>query len=177
MPNDKSRLPATTTMKTASSGLRPDPRKRTPIGVLNHEDSEDTEEGSDETRMTSPPTECRAPFSVSSDLRALRVSVVGSAGSWVRPSALVLRAVLLAGAFGAVHALGWREHTTFLSGTPASTAGTVAHSGTLGLIYLALWFGFVLGTPILLIAGGLLSLGARRGPRLAENSRDSARPT
>ena len=38
------------------------------------------------------------------------------------------------------------------------------------LVYLALWFGFVLGTPILLIAGGLLATGARWSPRLVEES-------
>ena len=95
------------------------------------------------------------------------------ASSGLRPAALVLRAVLLAAAFGAVHALGWREHTTFLSGTPAAEAGTMTRTAVPGLIYLVLWFGFVLGTPILLLTGGLLELGRRRNPRATRPVTDS----
>lgn len=79
------------------------------------------------------------------------------------PRGFLLRALLLAIFFGAVHVAGWREHTTFLSGTAASTDTSVNTSVVLGLVYMAAYFGFVLLTPILILAAGILAgLGAWR---------------
>ena len=73
------------------------------------------------------------------------------------PKCLMLRSALLALAFGVCEAAGLREHTTFISGTPTEAGGSVNASAILGLIYLAAYFGFVLVTPILVIAAGLLA--------------------
>lgn len=79
------------------------------------------------------------------------------------PQGFLLRALLLAIFFGAVHVAGWREHTTFLSGTTASADTSLNTSVILGVIYLAAYFGFVLLTPILILAAGILAgLGAWR---------------
>lgn len=79
------------------------------------------------------------------------------------PQGLLLRALLLAIFFGAVHVAGWREHTTFLSGTSASTDTSANTSVILGLVYMAAYFGFVLLAPILILAAGILAgLGAWR---------------
>ena len=77
------------------------------------------------------------------------------------PQGFVVRALILAVLFALCQALGWREHTTFLSGTAAS-AGTDANtSAVLGLVYMAAYFGFVLLAPILLIAAAIF-LGFNR---------------
>ena len=71
--------------------------------------------------------------------------------------------VLTATAFAVFHALcelaGLPEHTTFLSGTMAG--GQWALTVRLGVVYLLSYFGFVLVTPILLIAAALLALWQR----------------
>lgn len=59
----------------------------------------------------------------------------------------VLAALLLAGAYGAAHLAGLRDHTGVLSGTAGSAA--------LGVAYVLLHFGFVLGTPVLLLAAAI----------------------
>ncbi len=72
------------------------------------------------------------------------------------PAGLLVRAALVAAFFAVCHLAGWREHTTFLSGTPASADGGANTSAVLGVIYMAGYFGFVLLAPILVIAGGIL---------------------
>jgi hypothetical protein len=72
------------------------------------------------------------------------------------PAGLTRRALLIALLFAICHLLGWREHTTFLSGTPADASIGVGASAVLGLIYMATYFGVVLLTPILLLASLLL---------------------
>jgi hypothetical protein len=72
------------------------------------------------------------------------------------PGGLLVRAALIAVFFVACHLAGWREHTTFLSGTPASTGGSVNTSAVLGVVYMAGYFGFVLLAPIFALAAGLL---------------------
>ena len=57
-------------------------RQVTLICVWNHGDSEDTEEDAEETRRTSATIECSGLLFLSSDLRALRASVVGCPGIW-----------------------------------------------------------------------------------------------
>jgi hypothetical protein len=72
------------------------------------------------------------------------------------PRGFVARALVLAAVFTLCELAGWREHTTFISGTAAG-GGNVEASAARGLIYLLAWFGFVLGTPVLLIAALLLA--------------------
>ena len=81
------------------------------------------------------------------------------------PTGFVARALLLAIFFGACELAGWREHTTFISGTATTVDTGVNASVTLGLIYMLAWFGFVLGTPILLLASFLLGGFRRVGQR------------
>jgi hypothetical protein len=72
------------------------------------------------------------------------------------PLGFVARALLLAVLFGACEVAGWREHTTFISGTPMSAGAGINASATRGLIYMFAYFGFVLAAPILLIAAFLV---------------------
>ena len=74
---------------------------------------------------------------------------------FLSPIGLVLRALLLAAVFVVCEAAGLREHTTFLSGTAAS-AGKWEASVVWGVIYILSYLGFVLLTPILLIAAAVL---------------------
>lgn len=84
--------------------------------------------------------------------------------NWIRrlfsaglnPTGLLVRAALVVVFFAVCHVAGWREHTTFLSGTSASADGGANTSAVLGVIYMAGYFGFVLLAPILVIAGGIL---------------------
>ena len=80
---------------------------------------------------------------------------------FLSPLGFVARALLLAVIFAACELAGWREHTTFISGTAASVDAGISSSVTLGLIYMLAYFGCVLGAPILLIAAGLLSVFRR----------------
>lgn len=77
------------------------------------------------------------------------------------PGGFIARAVLIAFFFVICQAAGWREHTTFLSGTTASEGGSANASTLLGVIYMASYFGFVLLTPILLLAAAFLAFWTR----------------
>ena len=68
------------------------------------------------------------------------------------PAGLAGRALLIVTLFIVCHLLGWREHTTFLSGTSADAGTGMGASAVLGLIYIAAYFGLVLLAPILLLA-------------------------
>ena len=68
------------------------------------------------------------------------------------PPGLAVRALLLVVAFGLCELAGWREHTTFISGTVTSADMGINASATFGLIYMLAYFGFVLAAPILMIA-------------------------
>ena len=81
------------------------------------------------------------------------------------PKGMIIRGILIAIVFAVCHALGLREHTSFLSGTSASIETSLNTSAILGVTYIASYFGFVILTPILLIAAGiqaLLNLHLRR---------------
>jgi hypothetical protein len=85
------------------------------------------------------------------------------------PAGLTGRAFLIGVLFVSCHLFGWREHTTFLSGTSAAAGTGVSASAVLGIIYMAGYFGLVLLSPILLLAALMLlawdSLtGARKLP-------------
>jgi hypothetical protein len=73
----------------------------------------------------------------------------------------VSRAVLISLVFAVCHFLGWRELTTFLSGSTASPDMSIKTSGTMGVVYMLTYFGFVLAVPVLLIGAGLVSFFER----------------
>lgn len=77
------------------------------------------------------------------------------------PRGLVARALLLAAVYVACELAGWREATTFLSGsqTGSSWSATVWK----GVAFLLAYHGAVLLAPILLIAAGLLAAWGRFG--------------
>jgi hypothetical protein len=77
-------------------------------------------------------------------------------GSLFSPAAFVVFAVLLSAAYFACDRLGWRVYTSVLSGTPPSTDGFSAASLWRNWVYVVLYFGHVLLSPILLLAALLL---------------------
>jgi len=82
------------------------------------------------------------------------------------PKGFLLRAAILAVFYGACTAAGLRENTTFLSGTEVISGWSASVIG--GIVYLCAYFGFVLGTPILVVAAGLLWIWNRRDNGAAE---------
>ncbi len=80
------------------------------------------------------------------------------------PAGFLLRAILIALLYGASELFGFREYTTFLSGTSGNVNLGWGMASLLGLIHLLLYVGFILLVPMLLIAAWLLSaLGRWRG--------------
>jgi hypothetical protein len=77
---------------------------------------------------------------------------------FLSPKDLVRRALLLAVLYGVVSAFGLREFTTILNGTMGSVALGWHLSAFFGLLYIASYLAFVLGTPTMLIAAGILFL-------------------
>ena len=73
----------------------------------------------------------------------------------------LFRAAIIAVVFAICHLLGWREHTTFLTGTPTAAETGLSTSATLGTFYMAAYFAFVLLTPILLVAASILFVWQR----------------
>jgi hypothetical protein len=58
------------------------------------------------------------------------------------------------------HLLGWREYTSFFSGTlPAGGVGSLRM--LLGFLYVLAYFAFVLGTPILVLGAAVFTLIVR----------------
>jgi len=76
---------------------------------------------------------------------------------FLSPRGFVTRALLLTFIFGICELAGWREHTTFISGTATSVDAGINSSVTFGLIYMLAYFGFVLVAPILLLAAAMLA--------------------
>src|SRR4051794_32672240 len=74
------------------------------------------------------------------------------------PVGFLFLAGLIAMIFAISHGLGWREHTTVLSGTLTSASGNAEMTIFRGMFYLLSYFGFVLLTPILILAAGIWSL-------------------
>jgi hypothetical protein len=87
---------------------------------------------------------------------------------------LATRAVIIASAFAIIHLLGWREHASFLSGTTGAAGTSLKVSAVLGMIYIASYFGFVLVTPILLIAAGIQGVFERFSGIRSAGSRASS---
>lgn len=76
-------------------------------------------------------------------------------GFWIPALALAL-------AYGLAELLGLRRYTTFLSGTPVG--GDYQTSAALGLLYLALYFGWTVVCPVLALAAVIYAaLSAERG--------------
>ena len=83
----------------------------------------------------------------------------------ISPGGFVKLALLIGLAFGLVTCLGWREHTSFLSGTTGVPDMRFEDSALRGTVYLAAYHSIVLLAPTLLIAafvfGGLEKWAAR----------------
>ena len=88
------------------------------------------------------------------------------------PRGFVARALLLATLFVGCHVAGWRDYTTFISGSTSSASVSFNVSVVLGLIYMLAYFGCVLAVPILLLAAAILSAIQRIFP----SKRDESRP-
>lgn len=98
----------------------------------------------------------------------------------LRLSAVLLGlALLIAAAYHTCHALGWREHTSLLSGTPPVAGVSFGTAVWQGGVYGLLYFAYVLLAPILVIAAALATLAAiflRRKPDTAAGPSDPAGP-
>jgi hypothetical protein len=81
------------------------------------------------------------------------------------PADFVQRALFILVLFVVAHLLGWREYTTFLTGTLGQTDVSWQWACFCGTTYLLLHFATILAVPILLIAALLLRLGSRWGQR------------
>ena len=75
---------------------------------------------------------------------------------FVSPGGFLGWAALITLTFCICHVLGWRAHTTFLTGTPSEAGTDLITSAMLGTAYMAAYFGFVLLAPVLLLAAAIL---------------------
>jgi hypothetical protein len=80
---------------------------------------------------------------------------------FLSPKDLVRRALVIAVIYAVVSAFGLREFTSILNGTMASVALGWHLSAFLGLLYIICYLAFVLLTPTMLIAAGILVLWKR----------------
>jgi hypothetical protein len=80
---------------------------------------------------------------------------------FLSPKDLVRRALVIAVAYFIVSAFGLREFTSILNGTMASLSLGWHTSAFLGLLYIFSYLAFVLITPTMLIAAGILLLWKR----------------
>lgn len=75
---------------------------------------------------------------------------------FLSPSGMLILTVLLAGAYAAAHAAGWRENVSLLAGTsfpgPTGRMGQAATAGG----YIMLYFGAMVVAPILALASGIM---------------------
>lgn len=72
------------------------------------------------------------------------------------PKGMMLRAAIIALGFAACHLLGWREHTTFISGSQVGGEVNRSISMLLGILYMAAYFSVVLLTPILFLTAAIV---------------------
>jgi hypothetical protein len=77
---------------------------------------------------------------------------------FLSPKDLVRRALVIAVLYFIVSAFGLREFTSILNGTIGSVSLGWQMSLFLGLLYIISYLAFVLGTPTMLIAAGILFL-------------------
>jgi hypothetical protein len=92
------------------------------------------------------------------------------------PTAFVVRAIIISVCYFACELLGLREYTTFLSGTTGNPNMSMQTAGTLGLIHLLFYVGFILLVPIFLITAGLLAADAQRSTCLASGTAARRQP-
>ena len=86
------------------------------------------------------------------------------------PRGFVMRALALLILYGICEILGWREETTFISGTPTSAESGTDTSIIFGVIYLFTYFAAVLAAPVLLLGAGILSIWQRISPVASVNA-------
>ena len=86
-------------------------------------------------------------------------------GEFFSAKFFLVRALALVVLFLLVHLAGFREYTTFLSGTVANPEVGFRLSAFYGMTYIALYLGTVVFAPILVLAAGLLLLWERRFSR------------
>lgn len=87
------------------------------------------------------------------------------------PAGFVLRAGLLAAAFGICHAFGLRSYTTVLSGTAPPGAAGVTYA-LLGTAYVLCYLGATVAAPILVISAAVLAAFQRALPGRAGSPDD-----
>ena len=74
------------------------------------------------------------------------------------PKGFLARAIFISAAFLIFHAIGLRQYTTILSGTSQSGDTADMWAVFVGMTYIVLYFAFVLGVPILILASAVFSL-------------------
>jgi len=79
------------------------------------------------------------------------------------PSGLIVRAMLVLFVFVVVSLLGFRAHTTLLSGTMPELFGSVEAGIFAGGVYMLFYFASVLMVPIAVIAAVFMALARRFG--------------
>lgn len=77
-------------------------------------------------------------------------------------SMLITIAMFIALTFVAASLAGWREHTTFLSLTPASTGEAPDSGAGLGAAYIESYLLVTIVAPVLVLAAGLCALFQRK---------------
>jgi hypothetical protein len=106
-----------------------------------------------------------APTLLEQPLRANQSAFARLRSFWradfLSPKDLVRRALIIAVIYGVVSAFGLREFTTILNGTIGSVALGWRMSAFLGLLYIFCYLAFILLTPSMLIAAGILVLWKR----------------
>ncbi|MBK8267870.1 MAG: hypothetical protein IPK83_06020 [Planctomycetes bacterium] len=73
----------------------------------------------------------------------------------VSPGSLFSIAVLIICTYAILHALGWREHVSIVSGTLSEAGGSFETQALQAGFYMCAYFGFTLLVPILLLAAAL----------------------
>lgn len=119
----------------------------------------DPNEAPDADRPPAPESTARAPAPPRARGRRLP-SIPG----WTSPLGLALRGCVVALPFLVLHAIGAREATSILSGTPPDDGPIGAGDAWMGGAYVLAWFVAILAGPILALAGGLLAIWDRVSP-------------
>ena len=86
------------------------------------------------------------------------------------PKGFLVRAVVIALAFLIVHALGFREHTTLISGTADFHSFASRLRIVLGCMYIILYLMAVMVAPVLAVASGIFTGLLRRGAASPDDS-------
>src|SRR5262245_48526029 len=102
-----------------------------------------------------------APTLIEQPVRANQSAFARLRSIWraefLSPKDLVRRALIIAVIYFVVSAFGLREFTSILNGTMGSVAMGWHMSAFLGLLYIFSYLAFVLITPTMLIAAGVLA--------------------